>query len=182
MLKFQNIKGERLDLVKIDMSGLDDIHEYSTNPQFFTYFEYDAYASKNQTRQFLKKMIESESKKFHCWFIRLKNKKIIGTFTVRDINIQRQSCEIAYGISPKYWGNGYFYESALLVIKYIFEKLKFHRIIAKVHIKNSKSIKGLKKIGFKQECKMRDFFYDKNGKRNDALLFSILATDKITIN
>jgi [ribosomal protein S5]-alanine N-acetyltransferase len=182
MQKFQNLMGERIQLVKVNMSGLDDVHEYSTNPEFFTYFEYGVYTSKNQTRQFLKKIIGSESKNFHCWFIRLKNKKIIGTFTLRDINFERYSCEITYGISPKYWGSGYFHEALTLVINYIFNKLNFHRISAKVHIKNTKSIKGLEKNGFKQEGIMREFLCDKNGKMDDVVILSMLTTDKILKN
>jgi len=182
MPKFQNLIGKRIDLVKVNISGLDDIHEYSTNKEFFTYFEYDVYTSKNQTEQFLKKIINSESKNFHCWFISLKNKKTIGTFTLRDINFERRSCEITYGISPKYWGNGYFHEALMLVINHIFNKLNFHRISAKVHIKNTKSINGLKKIGFKQEGILREFLCDEKGKMDDVVLLSILTTDKILKN
>ena len=182
MPKFQNLKGERIDLVKVDMSGLEDVHEYSVNPKFFTYFEYGSHTSKNQTKQFINKIMNLESKTFHCWFLRLKNKKVIGTFTLRDINFQRSSCEIAYGLSPEYWGQGYFCEALGLVTDYLFNKLKFYRITAKVHVKNTKSIRGLKKNGFKQEGKMRDFLCGKNGKRDDVVLLSILITDKIKKN
>jgi len=174
MSKFMNISGKRIDLVKVDVSGLNDIHEYSTMPEFFSYFEYDSFKTKNQTKKFLENLIDSESDNFHAWFIQLKDGKIIGTFVLRDVNFKRSSCEITYGISPKYWEMGYFQETLKLIKNYLFEKLKFHRISAKVHVENSKSINGLKKMGFKYEGKLKDFLCDKDGKRSDVVLLGIL--------
>ena len=174
MQKFQNLMGERIQLVKVSMSGLDDVHEYSTMPEFFTYFEYKSFKSKKQTKKFLENLMNSESDKFHSWFIQLKEGKNIGTFILRDVNFKRGSCEITFGISPKYWEMGYFQESLKLVKNYLFEKLKFHRISAKVHVENSKSVSGLKKMGFKYEGKLKDFLCDEDGKRSDVVLLGIL--------
>ena len=176
-LKFQNLSGERLDLVKVTMDGLDDIHEYSIMEDFFTYFEYNTFKSKNQSRIFIENLMSLDSQNSKSWFIRLKDGKVIGTFVIRDINIKRKSCEIAYGLSPCFWGQGYFQEAMKLVITYLFKKLKFHRILAKVHINNKKSIRSLKNIGFKYEGKMRDFLCDEKENRFDVVFLSLLKYD-----
>lgn len=177
---FSNLRGTRLNLVRVNMTGLSDMHEYSIIPKFYSYFEYGPFTSKTETRQYLNKLIKlTKSPKYHYWFIKL-NGKVIGTFGVGDINVGRLSAEISYGISPLFWGKGYFNETLSLVLKHLFSDLGFHRISSKIHSENTSSIRSLKKIGFKKEGIMRDYLRFKNGKRADVDLFSILRHEFIS--
>ena len=172
---FSNQLGERLDLIKVNMKGLDDMHEYSILPKFYRYFEYGPFTSKKETRKYLKRLIElTKSSKCHYWFIRLKDGKIIGTFGVGDINVNRLSAEISYGISPFFWGHGYFQETLNLALNHMFFDLGFYRISSKIHSENTNSIKSLKKIGFKKEGILRDFLSFKDRKRANVITFGIL--------
>ena len=51
------LTNKKIVLVPISMKYLDDIHEYSSNPIFFKYFEYNLFKTKNETRKYLKKII-----------------------------------------------------------------------------------------------------------------------------
>lgn len=152
------------------------MYEYSLKPEFYRYFEYGPHKNVNETKQYLDNLIDlSNTQNGFYWFIKLKEKKkIIGTFGVLNIDEKRFSAEIGYGLSPDYWGRGFFKEALILVLKHLFFNLNFIRISSKTRFDNLPSIKGLEKVGFKKEGIMRDFYNSSNGKRFDAILYSIL--------
>lgn len=161
------------------MDGLADFHEYSANPELYKFLEYDPFKTIEESRAYLLKLINrSTLENGHYWFIKLeKEMKIIGTFGVLDIDIKKGSAEIGYGLSPEYWGKGYFNEALILVLTYVFKKLQFHRIWAKTQSNNIPSIRALEKCGFTKEGIMRDYYMSSNNVRNDAVILSILRDE-----
>jgi len=180
-MKIKDLHSERLDLMQINRDGLQDMHEYSTKTEFYKYLEFEPFKTIADTKQYLDKLIKrSNSENGHYWFIKLKiDKKIIGTFGLLDIDIRKGSTEIGYGISPDYWGGGYFKESLTAVLKHLFVDLQFHRVWAKTQINNIPSIRNLEKIGFKKEGVLRDYYLSVNGKRADAAVLSVLTYEFI---
>ena len=178
-LHFSDISGPRIDLVKVSMNGLNDMHEYSINPDFYQYLEYEPFKTIDDSRQYLEKLIEmSKTQNDHFWFIRLKNEnKIVGTFGVRNINQRRQTAEIGYGVSPLYWNQGIFRETLETVMDYLFNKLNFFRISAITRFDNLPSIKTLTNLGFIKEGVFRKYYLSYDNHRYDAILFSILKDD-----
>ena len=179
-MNFENIYGERIDLTEINMDGLMDMYEYSKNPSFYKHMEYKAHKSLEETKQYLKKLVNrSCSDSGHYWFIFLKaEKKIIGTFGLRNIDRRKGNAEIACGISPDYWGCGYFHETLMMVLKYLFLQLDFHRVSGIAQADNLASIKVLEYLGFRKEGIMRDYSLSfKDGKRYDAEILAILRDE-----
>ena len=178
-MKIQDLSSKRIDLVdlvKIGKDGLTEMHEYSIKPEFYEFLTYDPFKTIEDTSDYLDKLIKRSSLETgHYWFIKIKSeKKIIGTFCLINIDLQNGSSEIGYGLSPDYWGCGYFRESLMLVLNYLFSKLNFNKIWAKTQSNNIASIKGLEKCGFKKEGTMRDFYLSSTGERYDATFLSIL--------
>ena len=178
-MKFIDLTTDRLELIQLNMNGLNDMHEYSVKDEFYRFLEFEPFKNIEETRSYLKKLIKrSDSKSGYYWFIKSKkDKKIIGTFGVLNIDENKKSAEIGYGISPNYWGEGYFSEILKVVLDHLIHNLKFHRIWAKTQSNNMASIKGLQKIGFKKEGVLRDFYFCSKGKRHDAAFLSILSTE-----
>lgn len=175
-INFKNLYGTRINLESVDEGGLMDMHEYSTMSIFYKYLEYDPFITLNDTKNYLKKIIHiSKSESGHYWFIKLKEEnKIIGTFDIINVDKKRSSCEIGYGLSPKYWNQGFFKESLCIMLQYLFNDLNMHRVSAKTHANNLPSIAGLQSMGFKKEGIMRDFYVSNDGTRHNAILLSIL--------
>jgi len=175
-MDFTELKGNRIKLMEIGYYGLEDMHEYSVDPLFTRYFEYETTDNINGTEKILEKFIKRSNKETgFYWFIKLMGvNKIIGTFGLNDIDQRKGSVEIGYGISPKYWGKGYFKEALILILKFIFIENNFNRVWAKTQSNNIPSINGLTNLGFKQEGVMRDYYLSYTGKRHDALLLSML--------
>jgi len=179
-VNFENIYGEYIDLVEINMEGLMDMYEYSKNPSFYKHMEYKPHQSLEETRQYLKKLISrSSSDSGHYWFIFLKaEKKIIGTFGLLNIDRRKGSAEIGVGVSPDYWGHGYFFEALLMVLKHLFLQLDFHRVFAITQADNLKAIKVYEYFGFRKEGIMRDYYLSfKNRRRYDAEILAILRDE-----
>ena len=179
-LEFLPIKCKRIELIPISMDYLSDMHEYSTIPEFFKFLEYEEFTSMEETKNYLKGLIEiSQNGNGHYWFIRLLNEnKVVGTFDVINVDQKRNSCEIGYGISPKFWNKGLFSEVIEHVIPELFKRYHFHRIFVKTHVDNLSSIKGLEKNGFVKEGIMRDYYLTTDNKRYDACLLSKISEDK----
>ena len=56
--------------------------------------------------------------------------------------------EISYEFLPQFWGKGYGFETINCVIKYCFDELCLSELLAETQIKNTRSIKLLKKLNF----------------------------------
>lgn len=178
-IHFSELVGNRIDLIKINMNHLEDIHEYSIKPELYEHFEYEPFKTIQETKSFLENLINFSNLGIrNTWFIKLKKEnKIIGTFDVRNINQNRLSVEIGYAISPDYWRRGFFSESLILVLKYMFTELNFYRIEAICNKNNVASIEGLKKNGFKEEGLLRGYYRMKDNNRQDGILLSIIKEE-----
>lgn len=174
------LMGERIVLEPVSLLGLKDFHEYSMCPDFYEYLEYPPFKTIEESEIYLEELVErSKSSLQQFWFVKLsKYEKIIGSFGIHSLEEYRGSVEIGYGISPHYWGNGYFKEAAELVIEYIFHVLNLHRIVARTSALNLASMHGLERIGFLIEGTMRDYYRNADGQWNDAVLMAKLSSDK----
>ena len=165
----------RINLEKLSLKHLNDIHEYSMDERFFKYFEHQKFKKKDQTKKYIiKKLKEVKKMNTFWWSIKLKTRrKIIGTICVHNINISRKTCEIGYGINPNYWGRGYFPETLKGLLKIILKKNKFLRCQAITPKKNNSSISSLIKCGFKKEGVMKKFYRNKKQKKSfDAVILA----------
>lgn len=93
----------------------------------------------------INELIEKDNK---CW--KVVNKKTLEFIGLIGIGKHHDSetQEIFYEFFPEYWGKGYASESINEVIQYIFVEMKLPKILAETQLKNEKSIKLLKTLGF----------------------------------
>ena len=185
-MEFKDLHSERIDLVRISKSGLSDMHEYSVKPKFYEFLEFEPFNTIEETEKYLEKLIKrSNSENGFYWFINNKlEKKTIGTFGLLNIDTRTSITEIGYGISPDYWGKGYFKEALTMVLSFLFEELEFHKVWARTSSNNISSIRALGKVGFKNEGVMRDWYLSSKGIRYDATILSILKSEYLltTVN
>jgi [ribosomal protein S5]-alanine N-acetyltransferase len=180
-MKFQDLVGNRIQLIKIEKKILNDLHEYSTEPSLYEYFEFPPFESIKETEKYLDKLIDrSKSGNANYWSINLtKPEKVIGTIGVLNIDWNRMNGDIGFGLSPNYWGKGYFNEAATLLLDYLFSQLNFHRISAMTRSDHDKSIMALEKIGLTKEGVLREYYLSHDAKRHNASIYSILKREFI---
>lgn len=166
----------------ISMSGLDEMHKYSVKEEFFEFFEFDVFKSKAETEQYLKKLINrtkvtDDDIQAMYWFVRRKtDNNLLGTAALVNINHNRKSVEMGYGIDPNHWGKGYVLLLQNALMKYTFESMGLNRLYGITMVNNERTISSINAAGFKKEGILRDYYF-KDNKFIDGFKYSILKRE-----
>ncbi len=99
--------------------------------------------------------------------------QFIGEIWIEPVNWEVPCFEIGWFIDKGLEGEGFAYEAAYACIKYIFNELKAHKVIAKTSDTNVRSSKLALRLGFTEEGHLRDSEY-KKGKRSGTLLYGLI--------
>lgn len=91
-----------------------------------------------------------------------------------------QNCYLGYNIDERAAKQGLTTEALKVLIPYIFNELKLHRIEAHVMPANKGSIRIMQKLGFENEGKSRQFLLI-NGAWEDHLRFSLINPNPIKL-
>jgi len=100
----------------------------------------------------------------------------VGLFQVRSLEPGFGSAEWGFALGSMYWGSGMFVEGARLVLDFVFEVMRVHRVEARAAIRNGRGNGALRKIGAVQEGVLRRSFL-RDGEYLDQVLWSIVDED-----
>ena len=173
----------KIYFTRISMDGLEEMHNYSTDDRLYEYLEYEPFKIIDDTRKYLKKLIDLESddpngRTAISWFFRrIDDNKMIGTARLVEIDYKRRSVMWGYGIDPRLWGDGYVFEIQELLKEYIFEKLKLNRLSGMTMVENNRTISTLLATGCTEEGILRQYYKKHNGGYHDAWMYSLLADE-----
>jgi [ribosomal protein S5]-alanine N-acetyltransferase len=83
------------------------------------------------------------------WVITLtKTNTFAGTICLFDFSNEQNSCEIGYELMLRFQGQGIMKEATEKVTDYVFQTLRFQKIVAFTHSENQHSTKLLTKLNF----------------------------------
>ncbi|HET8945003.1 MAG TPA: GNAT family N-acetyltransferase [Dehalococcoidia bacterium] len=85
--------------------------------------------------------------------------------------------EIGWALHPAYQGRGYAAEGARALLRYSFETLKLHRVIATCQPENTASYRVMEKIGLRQEGLFRQCLARPDGTWWDECFFALLEEE-----
>ena len=170
------IETERLILRRIERKDLNDVFEYSSDPEVSKYLLWSPHKDIGYTSQYLKLIDKSYRKlNFYDWAVTLKsNGKMIGTCGFTMFDIPNNCAEIGYVISKKYWGQKIAPEAAKAIISFGFNVLNLHRIEAHFMPENAGSRRVAEKCGMKFEGVLKDRVIAKGEYRN-VEIYSIIS-------
>lgn len=117
-------------------------------------------------------------KQLRFYLFEIKNdREVIGSMEFSQISRGPfQACYLGYGISKKHEGQGLMFEALQTAVKYMFDDMSLHRIMANHLVSNERSAKLLKRLGFEKECVAKDYLHI-NGKWQDHVLNSLHNTN-----
>ena len=99
---------------------------------------------------------------------------VIGTVNFTQIvRGPLQACFLGYGISEREQGQGQMREALGAAIRYVFEELRLHRIMAGYMPHNARSARVLERLGFRIEGQAQDYLLI-NGEWRDHVLTSLV--------
>jgi|TARA_B110000483_G_scaffold173453_1_gene205290 RimJ/RimL family protein N-acetyltransferase len=159
-----------LKLRPYNIKDKTSLYKNSTDPLFLKYMEYNKF-SYAQFNSWLKIKIKSKDTIF---FVIEYKKKAIGTYILTISGVKKQVCDLSYGIASEYFGKKIFTK----ITKKILEKFKrFKRFSAITRKDNLASVKGLKKLKFKEEGILKAYYFDlKSKKYYDAMILSYIIS------
>lgn len=167
------LKGEKVILRPIKLSDTPRFVEWLADSKVNQYT-----TRKRITLKEEKKWIKSLARKkdeIH-WAIDTKDNIHIGSV---GLEIRRQDKKADFDIligDKSYWGKGYGFDVACLVMNYAFRKLRLHRVYLNVYSYNKRAIGLYKNLGFKVEGIGRESVYYKN-KFYDQFYMGILRKE-----
>lgn len=150
------IETERLILRDLRAEDIDGIYELDSNPLVHKYLGNNPITTKKKAEDIVKFVqlqykergigrfaaIEKSSGYFIGWCgLKLNSEEN------EALNGKQNFYDIGYRLIPKFWGKGYATESAVKMLQYGFETLKFNTIVGAAEVANVASNKVLKKIG-----------------------------------
>ena len=153
-----------------------ELHQYSSDPKMYEHMcELTPHQNLSETRNYFKKKVEDPLN--HVFPI-LKEKKIIGTVTLREENKFRGLFSIGYASSPSHRGEIIIPLTISAVIWLSFKKYKAHRLQGISEINNLITQKLIEYLGFKKEGILRDYYKNKtNGNYIDATIHSLVKLE-----
>jgi ribosomal-protein-alanine N-acetyltransferase len=84
----------------------------------------------------------------------------VGAVSLLDINLGAfRACILGYHIDRAFEGKGYMSEAVAAVVRYAFEELKLHRIMANYVPHNVRSARLLERLGFVKEGYAKEYLF-----------------------
>jgi len=98
--------------------------------------------------------------------------KLIGIFVECDVDKEKKSLEIGYGLGSKHWGNGYMTEAVKAMLNYYFTQTDFSTVYASFFPENTASKRIMEKCGMTySHTNEKEFEY--LGKERDLIYYKI---------
>tara|TARA_B100002003_G_scaffold243487_1_gene268036 strand:+ start:818 stop:1672 length:855 start_codon:yes stop_codon:yes gene_type:complete len=180
--ELQGVDGlNQILFVRLSMDGLEEMHTYSTDERMYENFEFEAFQSIEDTKQYILKLLNRvEDGNAVYWFIRRKDdNKLIGTAGLLLLDYHNQSIEWGFGVDPDLWGQGYTLQIMEALKTYVFEDLELNRLYGTTFVSNERTIASLQATGMKEEGILREFSM-KNGQFIDGWKYSMLKDEYVS--
>jgi RimJ/RimL family protein N-acetyltransferase len=176
---FEKINTDRIILRKLEDSDIDNFYKYRRNPEVALYQGWKPYTYE-KALNFIEDQKNFRPNIPGTWFqiaIALKtNNTLIGDCALYTLEEDPDQVEIGFTLEPLYQNQGYAREAVQCVINYIFTVMKKHRVIARVDVRNHRSINLLEKVGMRKEgCFLKSYL--SKGEYVDEVHFAMLKEE-----
>lgn len=144
------LETNRLILRRFTIEDADMMFENWASDSVVTkYLTWPAHTDVSITKEILNMWINDyDNKKFYQWGIELKEtNELIGGISIVGIDEGKESMEVGYCISKKYWNMGYTTEATKEVIRFCFEVVGAKKVTAKHDAENIASGRVMEKSG-----------------------------------
>ncbi len=142
-----NLRTERLIIRDFEKEDWKEVYKYTSQETVMEYMP-EGVLTQEETKKFIRENMGASAKKFPVILI---DKKILIGHIEFFKYFGEHSYEIGWAFNPEYYNKGYASEAALALLKYGFEVLELHRIVATCQPENVPSYRVMEKIGMRRE-------------------------------
>jgi RimJ/RimL family protein N-acetyltransferase len=176
----KTLKTERLILRKYTEDDFEAVHSYGSCVENIIYMPFGP-NTEEQTREFISRSIkgaeENPIANYQYAVVLKEDGALIGGC---GINISGDEAEIGWLVHRNYWKQGYGTEMGRELLRFGFEEMNLHRIIARCDVDNIGSYRIMEKIGMRREglfIEGRPANKLSEKKYSDELLYAILKDE-----
>jgi ribosomal-protein-alanine N-acetyltransferase len=141
------IKTERLIIRNFENTDWQAVHEYTSDINAMRYIPEGVF-TEEIAKDFVMKNMDDNAKNFPV--VLADESNLIGHIVFHKY-FGEHTYEIGWVFNPKFHNKGFASEAALAVLKFGFEKMRLHRIIATCQPENTPSYRVMEKIGMRRE-------------------------------
>lgn len=157
------LESDRLILRAVTQADAADIYDYARLPEVALYTMWQAHQNLEDSLGFITQYVFPMYQKEvpePFGMVEKKTGKFIGT--VGCFKVKEHSMELAYALSPKYWGQGLMVEAAKVVVDYCFKKYQLERIQCRCKAPNIASERVMQKLGMRYEGTLRNEIFHRD--------------------
>ncbi len=173
------ITTERLVLREFTAADWRAVYAYQNDPRYLEYYEWE-HRSEQDVKGFVEMFLEQQREtpriKFQLAIVLPDTNKVIGNVGIRKRDLKTYQAEMGYELDPRNWAAGYATEAATAMLKFAFESLRLHRVVAHCIADNHKSMHVLEKLGMRQEGRLRESEFFKS-RYWDTLVYGMLEEE-----
>lgn len=141
------IRTERLLIRNFEWDDWQEVYHYTSQSSVMKYMP-EGLLSKEETQNCMKQNMGKSAEKFPV--ILVNTNTLIGHVEFFKY-FGNHTYEIGWVFNPKYHNKGYASEAAFAMLKYGFEELQLHRVVATCQPENVSSYRVMEKIGMRRE-------------------------------
>ncbi|MBP2080186.1 GNAT family N-acetyltransferase [Oceanobacillus polygoni] len=141
------LESNRLLIQKFQINDWQAVLEYTSDIKVMKYIPEGVF-TEDDAKEFIYKNIGDNPEKFA---VVLKDENVLIGHIVFHKYFGEHTYEIGWVFNTKYYNKGYASEAAHSILKYGFETMKLHRIIATCQPENIPSYRVMEKIGMRRE-------------------------------
>lgn len=169
---------ERLLLRPILTRDADDYFEYARREETSKYLLWSPHLTVSFTRKYLAHLQGLYRRKefYDLALVDKESGKMIGTCGFSAVDLNNNSAEVGYVLSPDYWGRGLAAEALATLMRFGFCELSLHRLTARILEGNTQSVRVAEKCGFRHEATHRLSLLVK-GEFRTVLEYAILRNE-----
>jgi RimJ/RimL family protein N-acetyltransferase len=168
------LEGPRVRLVPTTEEMLPQFISWFADAEITRFLGRDNPPSMKEEREWYERICASE--KDVVWAITVEG-KLIGTIGIHAINFRNRNAVTGIMIGEKdEWGKGYAPEAQTLRARYAFEELGLEKLMTEAFAENTRSIRSLEKVGYRQIGVRRRHIF-RGGRWHDMWLGELLRDE-----
>jgi len=155
---FPVLETKNLWLRRMAPEDTGDIFQMRKDPRMIEFTDSKLDMRPEETNSYIEKMNKGvDEGRWIIWAIEHKpSKKVIGSISIWNMDIEQVNAELGYGIIPEYQNRGFMKEALLRVVDYGFDVMNLKALDAYTEDKNINSIKLLESCNFVEVNRVDD--------------------------